>query len=147
MDPVCIVKRKRKAVSSFESLSCFFCNSSEGDLHTTSRDGKSRTITVGEERRQLGDPSHVDVQHRLSMISEEDFYEEEVRWHKSCYALFSIESFLDRLRKKVKKSHESSIAACSSLTTSGTSRRSSQPAMNWSLCMFVRVKVSTRSTE
>ena len=76
MDPSCILKRKRQAVSCIGSLSCFFCNSSEGDLHSAARDGKSRTITVGEERRQLGDTTLVDVQHRLSMISEEDFYEE-----------------------------------------------------------------------
>ena len=139
MDPVCIVKRKRKAISSIESLSCFFYISSKGDLRTSTRDRKSRTITVCEERRQLGDTSHVDVQHRLSMIAEDDFYEDEVRWHKSCYTLFSSEIFLGRLRKKVKKSHESSVEACSSLTTSVTSRGSS--AMNWMLCMFCQSQI------
>ena len=73
MNPLRMVKRKRKAVSSIESLSCFLCTSSEGDLSTATRDGKSRTITVGEERRQLGDTSHADVQHSISIISDEDF--------------------------------------------------------------------------
>ena len=62
MDRVRIIKRKRKSVISIQTLSCFVCNSTECDLRTA-------IITVGEERRQIGDTSHVDVQHRLSMIS------------------------------------------------------------------------------
>ena len=132
MNPASIIKLKRQRIDT--SSACFFCQNNAGDLRTASAEGKARTRAVGEQRRQLGDTSHVYVLDRLNILSNEDFDGLELRWHKTCYSI-SSESKLQRSRKQCQISP--SIASTSCPCTSSTpKRRSCQAAIDWSLCMF-----------
>ena len=109
------------------------------DLRTASTEGKNRTRTVADQRRKLGDTTNVDILERLEVLSEEEFHAMEHRWHKTCYFTFTSESTLSRLKKQGQSSAQLAshhgLDPCSS-TTSVPTRRSTQRAMNWSLCMF-----------
>lgn len=136
MEPVAVIKRK---VRDTDYTSCFFCQTHTPvkDLRTASTDGKIRAKTVADQRRKFGDTHWLDVLDRLETLSQEDFELLEVKWHKNCYASFTAENKIARLRKQHQASEEGS-AACASHTTdiSPAKRRSSQTTINWKLCMF-----------
>lgn len=141
MDPVYTIKRKRP--TDIDKLGCLFCNKTTDDIRIASPEGKERTWIVAQQRRKHGDTSYADVLERLDVLSEEQFYELEIRWHKNCYSSFSSKSKLDRLKKRHETSSGLSSASAttdhSASTSSAPTTRSSKSAINWSLCMFCQM--------
>lgn len=79
---MCTIKSKRQL--DINKKGRLFCSISiASDLRVASWEGKERSWNVCQQRQQLDDTIYVDVLERLEALPEEEFYAQEVRWHRA----------------------------------------------------------------
>jgi len=145
MEPVAVLKRKRKAPVSTGN-SCLFCEKKsrkgETTLRNSTEQGKTRIREVVNELVGLKgvDFPESEIVQRLADLNDNDWSEGTFVWHKSCYGSFSTETRLERLRQKSNAGTVESMETPGEVCE-GQSRqsRSSVSSMNWECCIFCQV--------
>jgi len=78
---------------------CIICQESKRDqLYSASQQGLRSLKESSEERRKLQDNSNIETIDRI-LSSLEGNNAEELRWHKSCFAMFTDKGKICRLRR------------------------------------------------
>ena len=124
---------------------CLFCKKKSTGGQRTGLEGKARIWNVCKQRRQLGDTKYSDLLEELCDLCEDDFMKRDMQWHKNCYASFTSQTKLGRLLKpqhltpiteETAQCDMSGARVDAQCSQSLPARRSSQRAIDWSLCMF-----------
>jgi len=124
---------------------CLFCQKQKSDeLWTDTLDGKKRTrcCWTAEEARRY---NYHDVFEALDQLSPQDFNGMEIKWHKSCYSVFTSKTNLSRLRAKRQGSGTNSADQQCIDVIPQPIWRSSQGAVDWKVCMFCQKRLKGRS--
>ena len=146
MEPVTVVAKRKSKDRDVDYSCCLFCQKQKSDeLRTATLDGKKRTQDAAEQRRKLGDTTYHDMFEALDQLSPQDFNGMEIKWHKSCYSVFTSKTNISRLRAKRQGSGTNSADQQCIDVIPQPIRRSSQGAVDWKLCMFCQKCLKGRS--
>jgi len=142
MEPVTVVAKCKSKDRDMDYSCCLFCQKQKSDeLRTATLDGKKRTQDAAEQQRKLGDTTYHDVFEALDQLSPQDFNGMEIKWHKSCYSVFTSKTNISRLWAKRQGSGTNSADQQCIKVILQPIRRSSQGAVDWKLCMFCQKRL------
>ena len=118
---------------------CIVCQESKNDKVPAATERGLKTLSdVTHERQKLRHVKYKDAVDRLSEALKHDSKSQLV-WHKSCYAMYTNRTRLDKLKAASLAESSPSCSSASRIETQSSShcrRRSSSKPINWALCMF-----------
>ena len=124
----------KRSVLTLSFSKCIICQETKKDVLFNATQQGLRSLKVSsEERRKLGDTANTDV---IDAILEaiEGNKAEDLRWHnKSCYAKYTDEGKISRLRKLLDSSKDT-LSPPETATSSAL--RSKASSTDWELCIF-----------
>lgn len=128
MEAVCSLKQIYQPT---DFLNCFICQEEKSDrLIKAGVQGLEALKCASQKRDKLCDRDNKDTIDRINNVPMKDV--EQLRWHKSCFSLFTSKTLIERLQQKRQISRQQ----ISESSTSNTMLRSSTASVKWDLCIF-----------